>query len=188
MGKQESIETVELIVPSRLGDKEAQGRLVDKIDSQIRKQAASMRVPRDELSDVAQDAKLSVLGKLSTLRTAGAFRGWIREIVKNVVLRIMRGRKRQGRIKALGIHEPAASETDVQRQVLRRQMRDMVDQFPEPRRTIFQQHFDDGRSYREIAQRLGMDEGVVFHQVRKGMAELRRFFHADSSAADGLPS
>lgn len=215
----DSIDTADLIRRSQDGDRDAQGRLVERIDPQVRQLAASLRVPTDDRSDFAQDVKHKVVAKLSTLRKAGAFRAWVRRIGERAIAQVRRAWMRRGVATERIPDEFAASETDMQRKLLRRQLRELVEQFPEPRRTIFRLHLDLGLNYREITERLNQSgsstqsdaltpppdpdkrrlvdseaghsteqsrpafsEGAVLHQMRLGIAALRRVLHDDTSA------
>lgn len=63
----------------------------------------------------------------------------------------------------------------------------LLDTLPERRRTIFRMKRIDGLSQREIAEKMGVNETIVEHEVRQALADLKRAWDAASVAeGDGL--
>lgn len=196
----ESHDTTKLVSPAQAGDPTAQERLLDRIDSQVRKQAAGFQLAADDRDDFFQEVMRRVHEKLHTLRQAVTFRGWVRAIGNRVFQDIWRGRRaRAGQMPATDAGEIAESATDMHRRLQRRELRELVNRFDEPRRTIFLLHLDEDLNYREIARRLrehpidGLDadaisEGAVRYQLTKGIDDLKWILRADFSASTGKRS
>src|SRR5262245_26457002 len=72
----------ELVRAARAGDRRAFGRLFEEYASMVHGILLS-RVPPVEADDLVQDVFLAALEKLSTLREAGAFGGWLAMIARN---------------------------------------------------------------------------------------------------------
>jgi RNA polymerase sigma factor (sigma-70 family) len=68
----------------------------------------------------------------------------------------------------------ASAEEDLISQTLAaRQLKDSVEQLPSHERQVLLLHVNNGLTYWEIAERLGMDEEVVLHDLAHAYSQLR---------------
>ena len=81
----ETSEETLLVEAARAGDRAAFGRLYDRYARMVHGIVLS-RVPRTEVDDLVQDVFLFALRRLSTLRDAAAFGGWLAMIARNRAL------------------------------------------------------------------------------------------------------
>src|SRR5262249_17578633 len=72
----------ELVVAARQGDRAAYGRLYDRFAPMVHGLLLA-RVPRSDVDDLVQDVFLQAMRRLSSLRDARAFGGWLAAIARN---------------------------------------------------------------------------------------------------------
>lgn len=126
----------------------------------------------DDAADVCQDAFLAALERLTDLRDPSRFAGWLREIVRNRALNLVRARSVRDAV-PLEAAFPVATENpagDAERAVLRRDLGEALDGLTAIQREIVLLHDVEGWRHAEIADRIGLAEGTIryhLHRARK---------------------
>lgn len=169
-----------LVARAQAGDSAAWAALYGR----FRKVVHGIVVARAGLTDaddLVQDVFATVASKLSTLRQADAFAGWICQIARRRATDELRRRMRRP------AHEPlspgtepasrACSGSELQRRVL-----EHVRSLPEAYREPLVLRLVEGLSGPEIADRTGLTPGSVRVNLSRGMAQLRPLL-----AKDGWP-
>jgi RNA polymerase sigma-70 factor (ECF subfamily) len=167
---------------AREGDREAFGLLVRRHIRVAHAVArATVRNPADA-DDVVQEAFLEALVRLERCREPARFAGWLMTIVRN------RGRNRRRYLRRreaepLDEGSPVAAPDDPARGVaqaeLRERLLDGLSGLPEAQRQVVLLHDLEGRAHAEVAESLGISEGlsrVLLHRARK---YLRRLLSSD---------
>jgi RNA polymerase sigma-70 factor, ECF subfamily len=160
----------DLIARCISGDGEAWRELLETYDPTIRHLA---RLVLRSLNRPADDAEVEEIrsGVLETLLAEGSrvlrafrwqcsFETWLRVIVRTVCVRSVRRRK----VDPKEISPPAPAVAPLERALSEeraRAVREALETLPERERRVLERFFVDGRSYREIADELGLPMGTI---------------------------
>jgi RNA polymerase sigma-70 factor (ECF subfamily) len=133
---------------------------------------------RGEAEDVAQDVFLRAYRKLSHLREAAKFRGWVARMSFRLALNRRRSRGRAERRDTSWMETrgaPAATpESIVAQQEFQAQLRERIDRLPEKLGAVLLLCAVEELNTREVAAVLGIPEGTVrsrLHLARKKLLE-----------------
>jgi RNA polymerase sigma factor (sigma-70 family) len=162
------------------GNDPAYGELVRRRQSQIR--GLLRRLCRDPAlaDDLAQQAFLQAWRQVRTLRSPGAFGGWLRQIALNSWLQHVRARGRKafeplsgeppGHENDRAMHDPMVAE----RLDLDRALSHLA---PDVRLCIVLA-YGEHMSHREIAEATDLPLGTVKSHITRGAARVRDLLHA----------
>jgi RNA polymerase sigma-70 factor (ECF subfamily) len=133
----------------------------------------------DERSDLEQEILLQLWRSLPTFAGASSPATWLYRVALNTALTFSRGRSRRREMAldddTLNIaHVPDAAEPDAQLETLEQHehLWAAIDRLGTVDKMLMTMYLDD-RSYREMAEVLGISEslvGVKLHRVRKALA------------------
>src|SRR5437763_6879830 len=128
------------------------------------------RVPAAGVDDLVQEVFLQALKKLSTLRDANAFGGWLAMITRN---RAMDFHRRRRAVEELteGIATQARTRKSEAMEVL-----EIIRQLPEAYRETLVLRLVEGMTGPEIAARTGLTPDSVRVNLSRGMKLLREKF------------
>ncbi len=167
------------------GDEDAFRLLVERHRSRLYALATGILQDSDMASDAVQDAFLKAYGALSEYRGRGLFGAWIRKILVNQCLSLLRQRHSYLSLEDLDgeMVSPertpeecavAESEADVIRRAMGR--------LPAHYRAALVLRVVEGLSYREIAQLLGVPESTVETWIHRGRQRMRAILRPQVSA------
>jgi RNA polymerase sigma-70 factor (ECF subfamily) len=125
------------------------------------------RVPRAEVEDLVQDIFLHAFKKLSTLREAGAFGGWLAMITRNRAMDFHRRTRDTVEVRedhALGDRDKRAKAEEIL---------DIVRSLPDAYRETLVLRLVEGMTGPEIAMRTGLTPASVRVNLHRGMKLLR---------------
>ena len=146
--------------------------------------------------DAAQESFVTAWRKLSQLREADAFPGWLGRIVQTECNRLTRGKRVRTSTLDVDAPEPASSEatlqTVVEAEELRRSVAAAVRRLPPAERVVTTLFYFDSRTHREIAEFLRVPQTTVakrLHTARQrlkglGMGKLRGEFGGKRPSRD----
>jgi len=155
----------ELVAAARAGDRAAYGRLYDRFAPMVYGLLLA-RVPRSDVDDLVQDVFLQAMRRLSSLRSAEAFGGWLATIARNRA----RDHWRRGEETVelpddvAGTPHPEAAALAVLAAIRR---------LPEAYRETLVLRLVEGMTGPEIAERTGLTPGSVRVNLHRGMQMLR---------------
>jgi RNA polymerase sigma-70 factor (ECF subfamily) len=160
-------------------------RIARTHDRFVRDTLARLRVPSQDVEDVAQDVLAVVVKRLPEftvqppLCLRDALRLWIHSICARRALDHARGlRKQAGRVpldgaaELVAIDHPAADE-QIELREDERLLARLVAELPPDRRAVWLAHEVEGRSMPEIARDLGIPSGTAWNRLRLARDELR---------------
>jgi RNA polymerase sigma-70 factor (ECF subfamily) len=167
---------------AQAGDKHARAKLLNWLRQQVRSWARRLAQHTDQAdaSDLAQEVCLRVHNTFDRLYpncAVAQLLGWARAILKNLVAG--HGRRKAGRPHAdvaldiLPGHDTGPDEK-ARRQEHTERLRQAVQQLPEEQRLAFQLRLNDGLTFAEMGQRLGMSLGrarVLFLRAATALQE-----------------
>ncbi len=158
------------------GDEEAFRLLVERHRPRLHALAHGILQDPDQAADAVQDAFLKAYESLAEYRQRGGFSAWIRRILVNHCLSLLRQRHNYLSLEDLegdlvarerGPEEQIVSDNEVE--AIRRAMA----RLPAHYRTALVLRTIEGLSYREIAQLLAVPESTIETWIHRGRSRLR---------------
>ena len=169
-----------LILRAQLGDVAALNNLLLVTASDARRYARR-QCQSSDIDDAVQEALLIVARKISALKAAAAFSGWLYTIVKHACDRLGRSMLAHESLEEERLESYLAERTDLQ---LRVELAAAFESLPAHyRRVILMRDFED-LTISEISAALGEPPGAVksrLHRARGAMAEMVKSVPAVSS-------
>jgi RNA polymerase sigma-70 factor (ECF subfamily) len=155
----------ELVAAARQGDRAAYGRLYDRFAPMVHGLLLA-RVPRGDVDDLVQDVFLQALRRLSSLRDARAFGGWLAAIARNRARDHWRRGSDTVELKddLRGEPHPEAAALSVLA---------AIRGLPEAYRETLVLRLVEGMTGPEIAERTGLKPGSVRVNLHRGLQLLR---------------
>ncbi len=132
---------------------------------------------REEAEDLLQEGFIKVFDKISTFRGQGSLEGWIRRIMINHALNVIKARKMvllhedpQRWSDHLADDPEPEEEDDLYTPAM---MMDAVQELPDGYRLVFNLYVIEGFNHREIADSLGISENTSKSQLSRARKYLR---------------
>ncbi len=151
-----------LIRKLRKGDRKAQFVVYERYYKAM--YSSALRITQDtaEAEDVMQESFIVAFDKINTFKGDYNLGGWIKRIVINKALDVLRKRHLQlveidENNTVLFDEEPMDIDTVDKVQVIK----DVLGKMPENQRLLISLHLFDGYSHEEIAEQLGMNHNAV---------------------------
>lgn len=123
----------------------------------------------DDVEDVVQDCFVRLLEASVEPRNV---RAWLYAAVRNRCIDLLRQSSHSVEPLAVG-QETATDEEQQERSLREARLWEAIDALPARCREVFLLSKRDGLTYAQIAQRLGLSEKTVEHQVSKALKRLR---------------
>jgi len=177
-----------LVDRARDGDADAFESLIRRHYRQMYLIALGILGNRMDAEDAVQDGFLQVLRLIDTCRDSSTFVPWLAQIVRNRS-RDLTARRRVRRAEPLDLvdyPDRANASQAVHRAELRRILEDAMGELSEIQRQVVVKYDLEGSSHRDIAEELGISEGMsrqhLFHARQKlrqrlGPEMLREYVH-----------
>lgn len=164
-------------------------QLVTRYQNKIISYAARMLNDRDEAEDVTQEVFIKAYRSLESFRGASSFSTWLYRIATNLCIDRVRQRQRRPQ-QAYSLDEPLDKDEErggrelpdtssepsgqVEREELRRQVRQTVAEMPEKLRSVLVMCDIQGMPYESIAEVLKCPIGTVKSRLFHARADLAR--------------
>lgn len=171
-----------LIVRCQMGDDKAFERLVERYQGRLRYFVRGLLGEADKAEDVLQNVWLTVLRKLSSLRTPEAFSVWLYRIARNKALNELRSEKRYV---ALREDAPIPNMSEQQEEFSAQdaaKIHAALERIRPEHREVLTLRFLEQMSYEEIAAVVGCNIGTVRSRLYYGKRALRREMEEMSNA------
>jgi RNA polymerase sigma-70 factor, ECF subfamily len=167
----------ELVIRARRGDRDAFELLIRRHLRTAYSVALGMLANPADAEDACQDAYVTALRKLDTLREPERFKAWLLQIVRSRAIDFRRQAypeagiplDRAGVLVAGG----GGPGRDAERSELRERLTRALDRLPEREREIVVLHDLEGWKHREIGEKLGLPEGTVRYLLSMARKALR---------------
>lgn len=153
-------ELEDIIQNCRKGKRSAQSALYKKLASKMF--AVCLRYSRDrsEAEDNLQDGFIKVFLKISDYSFRGSFEGWVRKIMVNVCVEKYRGKVIFQSVEDICILEDKWVEEEVVEKISEEELISMIQKLPPQYRLVFNLYVIEGFSHKEIAEKIGINEGT----------------------------
>jgi len=163
-----------LVTECAKGNPRAQRVLFDKFAPKML--AVIMRYLRnmDEAEDTLQDGFVKIFHKIGEFKMEGSLEGWIRRIMVNTALDMLRKNKKLlGDIQLDDVSYKVSYEDTGFDDMNVEQLLKMIDALPDGYRIVFNMFAIEGYSHKEIADTLGVTENTSKSQYSRARAFLR---------------
>ncbi len=130
---------------------------------------------KEEAEDMLQEGFIRAFQKLDTFRFQGSFEGWLRRIIVNTAINILRkyqNLKYECDIESAG-NTPAASG-DAITSMYTKEVIELIRALPNGYRTVLNLYAVEGYSHREIADMLGINESSSRSQYTRAKTLLTK--------------
>jgi RNA polymerase sigma-70 factor (ECF subfamily) len=167
------------------GDERAFRDLVERHRSRLHTLASGILHDDDLASDAVQDAFLKAYGALSEYRGRGVFTAWIRRILVNHCLSLLRQRHRYLSLDDLDrevVDNERTPEEQTMAQNETERIRRAMGRLPAHYRAALVLRAVEGLSYREIAQLLAAPESTIETWIHRGRLRMRTLLGSDGGS------
>jgi RNA polymerase sigma-70 factor (ECF subfamily) len=165
-----------LVADCLRGDEEAFRLLVERHRPRLHALAGGILQDNDQAADAVQDAFLKAYGALTDYRGRGMFGAWMRRILVNHCLSLLRRRHRYLSLEDLD-NEMASHERSPEEQAMAQNEADAIrhamSRLPAHHRAALVLRVVEGLTYREIAQLLSVPESTVETWIHRGRMRMR---------------
>lgn len=134
---------------------------------------------RQTAEDLAHDAFILAINKVSGFENKGPFEAWLRRIVVNVALQYVRERKKEEKLEQMALYPYVSDEVrdDIDRNenptFSESELLEAIGCLPEHHRLVFNLYVIDNLTHAEIADRLGLSEGTSKSHLARGRKKIR---------------
>jgi RNA polymerase sigma-70 factor (ECF subfamily) len=143
-------------------------------DARLLKYASRICVTREDAEEVVQDVFTSLWENRTSIEGTD-ITGWLIRVCRNKSLKLLRRRVFQADITELP-ERPSGQMTPLEQlyfDEIEKHIQEIIQQLPPARKKIFLLHREEGRSYQQIADELGISVFTVKKQVSLALDHLR---------------
>jgi len=127
--------------------------------------------------DICQTAYARALGAREQIREPAHLSGWIKRVVVNESLLVLRRRKVYRRIQTRMENAPPSPADEVDQLADREWVRHALAELDDRVRAVVVMRLMEGRKGQEVADALGLSTSEVSRRLHKGMEQLRQLWH-----------
>lgn len=167
----------DLLTLLRGGNERAYEEIYKRFWASLYRHARRILQDEDGAEDVVQEVFLALWNKAETLEITGSLSGYLYKSVRNRIFdQVAHSKVREKYMASLSTFmEQGSCETDY---VLReKQLKEIIEReiaaLPEGMRIAFEMSRNSNMSHKEIAEALGVSEGVVRNQISRALKILR---------------
>lgn len=138
---------------------------------------------RQTAEDLAHDAFLVAIDKVSSFENKGPFEAWLRRIVVNVALQYLREQKRHEKWEEAHVYHAIGNEiqeenaVNDQRGFSEAELLEVIGQLPEHHRLVFNLYVVDNFTHAQIAAQLGISEGTSKSHLARARKKIRELLN-----------
>lgn len=158
----------------REGSERAFNQIFMAYDARLMKYASSICVTREDAEEVVQDVFTSLWENRAAI-VGTDITGWLIRVCRNKALKLLRRRVFQADITGFP-ESPSGQMTPLEQlyfDEIEKHINKIIQQLPPARKKIFLLHREEGRSYQQIADELGISVFTVKKQVSLALDHLR---------------
>lgn len=163
-----------LVTECAKGNSRAQRALFDKFAPKMLVVCQRYMKSIDEAEDVLQDGFVKVFQKIGEFKMEGSLEGWIRRIVVNTALDMLRKNKKLlGDVSIDDVSYKVSFEDNSFDEMDVNHLMKLINELPDGYRVVFNMFAIEGYSHKEIAETLGVSENTSKSQYSRARAFLR---------------
>lgn len=139
---------------------------------------------RQAAEDLAHDAFLVAIDKVSSFENKGPFEAWLRRIAVNTALQYLRNEKRREKweeehaCRTIGYEIQDENPTRDDRSFSEAEVLEVIGYLPEHHRLVFNLYVIDNFTHAQIAALLGISEGTSKSHLARARKKIRELLHA----------
>lgn len=168
------MEEHELVKKCLRGNKKAQKKLFDFYAPQMMTICKRYANRDDQALDMLQEGFIKVFSNLEKFSESGSLGGWIRTVMVNNSLTILRKEKKFSFNENIEGHDEETSSADAISQMSFQELTKLISSLPSGYRTVFNMYAIEGYSHKEIAGKLEISESTSKTQYRKAKLRLQK--------------
>ncbi|MEX1368957.1 MAG: RNA polymerase sigma factor [Nannocystaceae bacterium] len=162
------------------GDAQAQAWLARRVVGRVRRVARALSRNAADADDAAQLSLMEVLRSAHSYRGEASLDAWVGRIAARTTVRhLARERRKADPVVAQPLALAAPIAPDGLRETLPRDLRDYLDQLPQPQRQAIVLHHALGCSLDEVAEMAQVSRNTIKGRLRLGLATLRKLVRRD---------
>ena len=154
--------------------KKAQKKLFDLYAPQMMTICNRYANRDDQALDMLQEGFIKVFSNLEKFSGSGSLGGWIRTVMVNNSLTILRKEKKFSFNENIEGHDEETSSADAISQMSFQELTKLISSLPSGYRTVFNMYAIEGYSHKEIAGKLEITESTSKTQYRKAKLRLQK--------------
>lgn len=164
-------------------DRASQKALYERFYSKMMGVCMRYARDRDEAKDMVQEGFIKTFNKVSSFTGNGSLEGWVRRIMVNNAIDMIRKNKGQHMISSTydprhlpsdSYEETQADDDDIFARVTKEEILRAVQNLTPAYRTVFNLYVIDEYSHKEIAEMLNISEGTSKSNLAKARFNLRK--------------
>jgi RNA polymerase sigma-70 factor (ECF subfamily) len=167
---------ISIVLLAMNGDDAAYGELVRRRQDAIRNLLRRLTREASLADDLAQQTFVHGWQSIRSLRSPGAFGGWLRKLAVNFWLQHARGSRQEVALEDLRTNHPVST---LSRQL---DLDAALARLPHDVRLCIVLAYNEGMSHGEISQTTSFPLGTVKSHITRGSARLRELLHAYGDA------
>ncbi|HTA83244.1 MAG TPA: RNA polymerase sigma factor [Bacteroidia bacterium] len=163
-----SVTEAEIIEGCRAGKSKLQKALYERYSGKMYNICLRYAKNSDEAEDILQEGFIKVFDKINQFAGTGSFEGWIRRIMVNSALEVIRKRKIDfSVVDTKYIQDPHEYTYNTISTLNVKELLAVIQQLPDGYRTVFNLYVIEGYQHSEIAEILGVSEGTSKSQLAR---------------------
>lgn len=170
-----TLEESQLVELCKTFDKGAQKILYEKYSTVMLRTCQRYLPDCMEAEDAMIEGFIKALSKIDKFdyRGKGSLSGWIKRIMVNECLMLLR-KKKYDQVDLSNIHHLESDDTNIESQLMEEVILKQITLLPNGYRTIFNMYVIEGYSHREIGEKLCISENTSKSQLSKARASLSK--------------
>ncbi|MEO9967793.1 MAG: sigma-70 family RNA polymerase sigma factor [Reichenbachiella sp.] len=159
----------------KAGDSMAQKALYEKYANKMMRTCLRYLNDEMEAEDAMIDGFMKVYSKIDTFefRGKGSLEGWIKRIMVNESLMLLRKRK-MDQVELDKVHHLSSGRENAESQLMEETIVNVIQDLPNGYRTVFNMYVIEGYSHKEIGEKLNISENTSKSQLSKARASLSK--------------
>ncbi len=137
----------------------------------------------EEARDFLQEGFIKVFEKIKSYRSEGSFEGWVRKIMINTALQLLRKKKMTFKASETITEDVSIEIPDIQLDFEQEDLLKMVHNLPVNQRVIFNLYAIEGYNHTDIAKMTGIPENTSKSHLHRARVALKEMIKAKLSAS-----
>lgn len=163
-----------LVNACRQGERLAQRELYERYSRKMFAVCLRYVRQRDEAEDVLTEGFMKVFQHITNYKDAGSLEGWIRRIMVNECLMMLRKQRLMYAETTIEEYTNLSDNADYVTQMQADELMEIVQDLPTGYRTIFNLYAIEGYSHKEIAEMLNISENTSKSQLSRARVLLQK--------------
>ena len=164
------------------GDAKAQKQLFEKYNRRMMGLCMRYAAHREEAEDMLQEGWIKVFRNLHSFRFEGSAEGWIKRVIVNACLEMLRKNKKMlNQVDIEAVEEIKFSEFSFSDTLSANDLLKMIHKLPAGYRTVFNMFAVEGYSHKEIGAMLGISESTSKSQYSRARAHLQKMLEMENA-------